>query len=57
MELKQALEKELAVLPTCEHYRQLLSLVGTSDEARKRVGLWTYKDWKKFINENFEQKS
>lgn len=57
MELKQALEQELAVLPTCEHYRQLLPLVGTSDEARKRVGLWTYKDWNKFINENFEQKS
>jgi hypothetical protein len=57
MELKQALEQELAVLPTCEHYRQLLPLVGTSDEARKRVGLWTYKEWKMFINENFEQKS
>lgn len=57
MELKQALDKELSVLPSCEHYRQLLPLVGTSDEARKRVGLWTYKDWKGFINENFEQKS
>ena len=57
MKLKQALDKELAVLPTCEHYRQMLPLVGTSDEARKRVGLWTYKDWNKFINENFEQKS
>ena len=57
MKLKQALEQGLAVLPTCEHYRQLLALVGTSNEARKRVGLWTYKDWKKFINENFEQKS
>ena len=57
MKLKQALEQGLAVLPTCEHYRQLLALVGTSNEARKRVGLWTYMDWKKFINENFEQKS
>ena len=57
MKLKQALEQGLAGLPTCEHDRQLLALVGTSNEARKRVGLWTYKDWKKFINENFEQKS
>lgn len=57
MELKQALDKELAVMLTGGQHRQLLAIVGTSEETRKRVGLWTYKDWKMFINENFELKS
>lgn len=55
MELKQALNKELQVLPTCEHYKQLLSLVGTSDECRRKVGKWTYAEWNKFIKETFIQ--
>lgn len=54
MELKQALNAELDVLPTCEHYKQLLTLVGYSDEWRRKVGKWTYKRWNKFIKETFK---
>ena len=53
--LKNLLEEEVDLLPLCLHYAELLQKATekfsiSMEEARKRYGVYTYKEWNALLN-------